>query len=447
MRPLFMQIDASPDVRSLLPDLARRTRVCLALFGIAVAGVTVPTVAAQERDLHADQSAGDPGPQTQRDVDPLDEAWFERFVMRVRQRGESEHPLEVYDFRPVFGGLRSGAGTTAGIVFEPFTEEDPIHLSTSFRASLRGYWGTEALFGLESNPFVGFGYARYRHMPQEDFYGLGPNTPRSQHATYRLDELIVGGLAGYHPGGNLLLGGDLSFLENRVGGGSDRSAPEVLHAFSAPQAPGMQKGVSYLVAGTWAEFDTRDLPPLREYGSRFAPSQRRLDGLSLDARRGVQASAEIRRYLDFDGGDYGFTRLTLESQQYIPIRGGDQVIALREFGAFSRPDRNEVIPAYMMQPLGGVSSLRGFDNFRFRDLNLVLVNAEVRWHVWHPLQLAVFTDAGHVFRNVNDLSFGDLEASYGAGARLLFGGRVFIRVEAARSREGTTTYVKVGSFL
>jgi hemolysin activation/secretion protein len=220
-----------------------------------------------------------------------------------------------------------------------------------------------------------------------------------------------------------------------------------MSTFDAAEVPGFHPGVSYLVAGAWVEYDTRELPPLRAYGSRFSPSQERLQGLSLDARRGLNASAELRHYLDMDGGDYGFSRLMLESQQYVPFAKGRLVLALREYGSFSQAAEDEVIPFYMMQPLGGVRSLRGFDNFRFRDQNLMLLNAELRWHIWRPLQLAVFTDAGHVFRRLEDVSVDDLEVGCGAGARLLFGGRVFMRLELAHSREGMTTYVKLGSFL
>lgn len=381
------------------------------------------------------------------DVDPLDSGWIRRFFARVEYRDQASELVEFHGFQPVFGGLQSGAGFTAGLKYEPLKQGSALYFSTAVRGSARGYWGTEALLGVEADPFVAYGFARYHHMPQEDFYGIGPNTPVTQHASFRQDELFVGGLAGYHPGGDLFVGVHASFLENRIGPGTEADLPVVTEAFTPKEAPGRFPGVSYVVSGVWIEYDTRALPPLRAYGSRFSPTQPRLHGLSLDARHGILASVEVRNYMDFDGGNYGFSRLMVESQQYLSWSRRSPTLALRQYASLSRPSVDEVVPFYMMQPLGGVRSLRGFGNDRFRDLNAMLLNAEVRVQVLSPVQLAVFADAGHVFRRFDEINTNDLEASYGAGLRLRLGGMTLIRLEVAHSREGFTTYVNLGAFL
>lgn len=379
------------------------------------------------------------------DVDPFDRTWFQRLTTRA-ERHDPPGLLAFNGFEPVLGGLWSGAGTTAGLRYQPLRLDARMHISVAARASRRGYWALEGVVGHDRDPLVRYGYARYLHLPQESFYGVGPNTPIAQRADYRRDEVLVGGLVGYAPTKSLFVGSHVSFMENRVGPGSRGTVPDVVETYSADEAPGIHPGVSYVVVGGWVEYDTRDLPPFRGYGSRFAPVQRRLQGLSLDAHRGVHLSAEVRHYEDLDGGDYGFTRLTTEAQQFVSA-GRRATLALRQFGSFSLPSPGDLVPFYMMEPLGGVSSLRGFGNFRFRDLNTILLNAEVRWMIAYPLQLVAFTDAGHVFRRFANLSFDDLEASYGLGARLQLWGRTFVRFELARSREGATTYVKFGSFL
>ncbi len=45
---------------------------------------------------------------------------------------------------------------------------------------------------------------------------------------------------------------------------------------------------------------------------------------------------------------------------------------------------------------GSRGTLRGFDNFRFRDLNLLLLQADYRVPVWGPVDASVFIDAGKV---------------------------------------------------
>ncbi|HEX7070393.1 MAG TPA: hypothetical protein VF190_06295, partial [Rhodothermales bacterium] len=309
---------------------------------------------AQERIAPREAEWSRPSSSDAEELDPLERSWMRRFISQVESRQHENDLLEVHDVSPVLGGLRSGAGTTAGLLYEAFEQGDPLYVSVSARASVRGYWGTEGLFGLEARPYVAYAYARYWHLPQEDFYGVGPNTPESDRSSFRQDELLIGGLAGFNPGGHLFVGGHASFLENRVGSGDQPGIPTVMAAFEPSEVPGFHPGVSYLAAGAWVEYDTRELPPLRAYGSRFSPSQERLQGLSLDARRGLNASVELRHYLDLDGGEYGFSRLMLESQQYFPIAKGRVVVALREYGSFARVDEGEVIPFYMMQPLGGV---------------------------------------------------------------------------------------------
>ena len=44
---------------------------------------------------------------------------------------------------------------------------------------------------------------------------------------------------------------------------------------------------NYLLLGTWAEYDGRNLPYIGGYGRRFAPTQERLRGISLDASQGL----------------------------------------------------------------------------------------------------------------------------------------------------------------
>ena len=384
----------------------------------------------------------------EQDMDPLETGSFDRFFSRVRQRNaQNERLVEAFNVSPVLGGLHTGAGTTAGLQYEPFPAGDQFYIASAARVSLRGYWGIESLLGYENAPYVTYGYARYRHLPQEDYYGLGPNTPVDRHTTYRQDELLVGVLAGLQTDGGLFTGAHVSYLENRIGRGHESDVPQVYDIFDAADVPGGFPGVSYMLAGVWLEYDSRNLPPLRAYGSRFAPGERRLHGLSLDARRGFNASAEYRHYLDIDGGAYGFSRLILEAQQYLPLFNARHVLALRTYGSFSRPADGEVIPFYMMQALGGQRSLRGFGTYRFRDMNVALLNAEYRFQLWPFLQLAAFADAGHVFPRFAAINKDDLEASHGAGIRFQFGGRTLIRFDVTRSREGIGTHVSVGSFL
>jgi outer membrane protein assembly factor BamA len=98
-----------------------------------------------------------------------------------------------------------------------------------------------------------------------------------------------------------------------------------------------------------------------------------------------------------------------------------------------------------MQPtLGGAEDLRGYNEFRFRDKNMVVVNAEYRWEAFSGLDLAAFADAGQVASRPSDLHFGDFKTSYGVGFRFNTEKSVFLRVDLGFSREGQHLFVKFG---
>lgn len=355
--------------------------------------------------------------------------------------------LDLYGLRPVFGGLRSGAGTTAGLRLPFYRERDGITSYVEALASLNRYYGVQGTLGYEdSSPWVAYVYGRYWHNPEEDFYGVGPDSEEDR-SSYRLNEFIGGGLAGYELLPGVLVGGHASYQTNRYGLGQDDSYPTVDEAFLDAEVPGLGTDVDYFSAGAYAEYDSRNIADVRAYGSRFAPTENRLRGISLDATQGFYFAAEAIPHFAIGKGSYNFTRFNFESQQYLPIRHGYQVLALREFMTLTHTPDGNAIPFYKMETLGGSRTLRGFNTFRFRDRSAALVNAEFRWEVFQPLDLALFVDAGHVFGELSELRLENLEAGYGLGFRIKSDQRVIARFDIARSREGFSTYLSLGSIL
>ena len=75
------------------------------------------------------------------------------------------------------------------------------------------------------------------------------------------------------------------------------------------------------------------------------------------------------------------------------------------------------MPFYYILPLGGKDSIRGFADFRFRDLNAVLFNAEYRWEALSGLDMALFYDAGTVAPRWSHLARTAVKQSWGIGLR------------------------------
>lgn len=355
----------------------------------------------------------------------------------------------LYGVQPVLGGLSGEAGATGGLYYElPVFDGPGREAHVQALASIRRYWGTELIAGVEHNKWVGYGYARYTHRASESFYGIGPDTEIDHRSFYRLDEGIVGGLAGYAVNDRLILGGHLSYRTDRIGPGLNDEGPSVRQAFDASPPPGIDRGTDYGVAGVFAEFDSRNDTYNRTYGRRFAPTEDRLRGISLDATRGYYLAASLTHHQDIATRQYSYSRLTVDAQQYVSLEHGMQRgLAFRQFVSLAESPDQQNIPFYRMQSVGGSTTLRGFTGGRFRDRNVVLTTAEMRCHIWHRLDMAIFADAGQVFSRTSDLSVQDVKVGYGVGFRFRSSQGVIARFEVARSVEGFSTYLKFGSIL
>ncbi|MFB6231181.1 MAG: BamA/TamA family outer membrane protein [Salinibacter sp.] len=360
-----------------------------------------------------------------------------RFIVTVPQLG-------VAGFHPVLGGLGGNAGMTAGVLYKPpFSQAEHRLASLEVLGSLQDYYGTEALFGIESGRYVGYAYARYQHRPREQFFGVGSGSSKSNESVYKLDESIFGGLLGRSVGANALLGGHVSYRVDRYGAGQG-SLPSVSERFGE-ELPGVGADIDYLMIGGFFEYDSRDTPYPRAFGRRFAPTKRRLRSVSLDATRGYYLSTEITHNLNTQRRAFDFTRFTLDMREFVPV---DENLmhgfAFRQFVSVTRSSDGRV-PFYRLQSIGGARSLRGYSSGRFHGRNVALLNAELRCQVWHWLDMAVFADLGHVFHDLEGVGLGDPRLGYGVGFRIKKGGQTLGRLDIARSEAGVTMHLDVGS--
>ena len=99
------------------------------------------------------------------------------------------------------------------------------------------------------------------------------------------------------------------------------------------------------------------------------------------------------------------------------------------------------MPFYYQRTLGGPDDLRGFRQFRFRDKNVLLLQAEYRWEIFTAVDGAIFYDAGRVAPRFEDLGFNDLESDYGIGFRFGTRNGVFLRVEGAFGSSGGKHFI------
>jgi outer membrane protein assembly factor BamA len=192
--------------------------------------------------------------------------------------------------------------------------------------------------------------------------------------------------------------------------------------YSESTTPGITIQPRFMRGGGYAEFDTTDV--------RTGP------------RSGTYVGVNYSHYIDREGGKYSFDRVDLDLQQYIPIFNKRRIIALRNRTSSAWAGEGKLVPFYMQPVVGGSDHLRGFRPYRFYDNSAMTWNVEYRWEVFAGMDMALFYDAGQVAPRMKDLSFRNLETSWGFGFRGNARNSVFLRLDVGFSHEGFQIWFK-----
>lgn len=330
-------------------------------------------------------------------------------------------------FRPVVGGMPSGAGFVGGGGYITGYNSQLLQFTANARYSTRAYTAYDARLlilprSTSLSPVQGHITWSQRDFGSPRFFGLGPESSRSDRTTYRLkDQTIKLGVDAW-VGRVAELGASVGWLTSEPGPGSSSSSLE--ERFDPRSIPGFGVETDYLVYGGHAV--------VRFLEESVAPSV------------GVTLGVDIERYDDTDADRYDFTRVVADVQAHIPLGHRNRILALHLRSSQSTGDRGGIVPFHLMETIGGANSIRGFREYRFRDSRNLFVNAEYRWEVWTYLDLALFYDAGKVFSDVDDFGFSDLKSGYGFGLRGHGPTGMVLRFDFARSDEGFILHIGSG---
>jgi surface antigen Omp85-like protein len=279
----------------------------------------------------------------------------------------------------------------------------------------------ERLAGAE-NHFVLYGSYRYRDYPEEDFYGVGFDTPREDHTNFGLRDHLFEAVTGYHFSPRFAVTVRAGLLETSLGLGKDSALAQLSTRFDSLTAPGFGDPPEHVILTTGAIADLRDQLNNPHKGALF------MVGLS--------------RFEDRHGGPFEFTRAAGDARFYVPLFTPKHVIAARALVSSDWPDAGSRVPFYLQSMLGGSRLLRGYPSFRFRDDALTAFSVEYRFEPISKLELALFYDAGQVAESFSALDLADLKTAWGGGIRIKSKHRMLLRFDVARSRETTRYLVK-----
>lgn len=344
----------------------------------------------------------------------------ERLLVRVKESFITE-PSGLY---PLFDSVYPGGGFTLGGGYRQFYG-DRSHIDLKGLYSLSGY----RLLELSSDSWGQAGgrldfHARggWRDATQIAFHGIGNDSPADR-TNFRMKQSYVGGDLRARPLGLTTVGAGLTYEEFKLESGTGPS-PSIEDVFPPETAPGLGSSPAYLHGVLSGGIDSRPSPGY--------------------ARRGGLYELSYHNYADRDD-TYSFDRVDAEIVQHVPILRENWVVSFHGLLQTTLDD-DDVVPHYLLPSLGGGSTLRGYSSWRFRDRHSLLMSAEWRWIPSRlAMDMAVFYDTGKVTARFDDISFKDLKSNYGIGVRLHTPLATPLRVELARSREGTRLVFTAGA--
>jgi outer membrane protein assembly factor BamA len=386
----------------------RATGVGLIVIGFAL--VPLPVEAQESREAVLEQRRAEKAKQLERySPGKLEKAllWYQD-ANPIQKLSPHNGPYIQYgfQFKPVGAGLGMGGGYRHDL----FHHNARIDLSAGI--TTRNY---QMLLADFSAPYIAGDRvevgvrALYRHNPQEDFWGIGNESVKADRVSYRVNFTNYETRAIARPLPGIETGTRLGWLTGSVGRGTDSRFPSIEERFTDATAPGLSEQPDYRYADLFGTIDYRD----------------QVD----NARAGGYYSVTWRRYSDLDFDQFSFGETDVTVQQFFPIFDKKRVFAVQARLVGTSADDGQQVPFYFQPTVGGSTSLRSYNDYRFRDNAVFYFNAEYRWEVFAALDMALFYDLGTVAPEISGLQFSELKDGYGIGFRFNTYKSVLYRVD------------------
>lgn len=359
-------------------------------------------------------------------LEPYEPGRLDRFLYKLEDNRVFERILQppqgVY---PKIGTVTPGSGFSLGPAYRrPGLFSGHAEFSAFAIGSFKKYWMIDARLAL---PQLAGGavfaevHGQRSDFPQENFFGLGPASRRQDRATFKLRNSVVGVAGGVRVTPWLSFGGRADRLTPRIAHGVGPGAPSIEERFDVLQIPGLAEQPDFIRYEVFADANYREPRGNPRQGGRYYIGYQRFD--------------------DRDLHRYTFSRFEADLQQYISLLKERRVLAVRALASVSDTDQGQEVPFYFLPSLGGPDDLRGFHRFRFRDRNVLLLQAEYRWEIFTAVDGALFYDAGKVAPRREDIDLTNLESDYGIGFRFGSDNGVFLRIEGAFGSRGGKHFV------
>lgn len=327
---------------------------------------------------------------------------------------------------PVVKDVVAGGGLGVGLSYD-FPTSGRWETVAQTVVTVRRYWSAELETAYSSGRGRVGAYARIREMSQLSYFGPGIQSEVSDRTNFLLRDPVVGAVASARLADWMTAGVRVEELWPNVGRGLSGRHPSVADRFSERDAPGLNAQLRF---GRYQGFVELQSP----------------GAVAQNLNQGGRYRIAYGLYDDQQFNRFNFTRIDVEARHKFAVFGPHRRLTLHGWMATTEPRSGNTVPFYMQPSLGGTgelrsvgadligsdgsrATLRGFDDFRFRDLNLMLLQAEYRVPVWGPVDASVFVDAGKVAARRADLNFSGLKRDYGFSISVMRGPNTVARTE------------------
>jgi hypothetical protein len=334
---------------------------------------------------------------------------------------------DVDGWYPRIGGVTRGSGFAFGPGFRTPLFGNALFLDASGAISIRGYSALDArvrwLQVLDRRIEL-WTDLRFEDFPEEDFFGIGMDSPETARTSYDLDGTNFSTRAVFRPHRAVRLTATGGYLRPDVGPGGDTAFPSIEERFTDTQSPALIEQPHYAHTSIAGEIDYRDTGGNTSRGGYYRSSFGFWNDVNLDR--------------------YDFRRFDAQLMQFVPITpGGAHVLSGRIGANFLSSTDGHRVPFFFLPYVGGSDTIRSFREFRFKDENALWFSGEYKWRLKSYLSVSVFADAGEVAPTWRSFTFTGMRAGYGAGVALHTANRTALRVDVGTGGgEGWQLFLK-----
>jgi hypothetical protein len=333
--------------------------------------------------------------------------WAQNAQLFERMNGD------VNGWYPRIGGVTRGSGFAGGIGYRYPLAGEALLADVSAAISTKGYTAFDAklrVLQLAQKRVELWTELRLEDFPEEDFYGIGMDSPSTARTSYDYNDTDVRLRLVLQPRRWARLTTVTGYMHPDVGRGADRRYPSIDEIFTDTESPGLLQQPDFLHAMVTGEIDTRDT-----------------GGNTI---RGGYYRASFGLWNDVSLNTYNFHRADLLAVQYVPLtRSGAHVVSGRIGAVGVSAFDDSRIPFYFLPYAGGMDTIRSVPEFRYKDQKSMWLSGEYKWRLNTFLSVSTFADVGQVTPDWHSLSVRDMEAGYGVSVGVYGTKQTLLRVD------------------